>query len=86
MTVQTYHIEGLSCAGCAASASSMLSQIEGVKTVHVNFASKSATVELEAEKEALITLAVLNKELAKVGFNLLEKTAEAGEDLAKKKD
>lgn len=86
MTVQTYHIEGLSCAGCATSATSMLSHIEGIKTVHVNFASKAATIELEEAKEELVSLELMNKELAKVGFQLVPKTAEAEEDLAKKKD
>jgi Cu2+-exporting ATPase len=71
--IKTYNIEGLSCASCATSAQKILSKIDGIQSVRVNYASFTAVVESEYE----IELSVLNEKLGRVGYRLYPKNKEA---------
>lgn len=68
--LQTYHIEGLSCAACAVSSQKVLQKTQGVALARVNFATKTATVEFQASD---VSLDVLNQRLQKLGFQLFER-------------
>jgi Cu2+-exporting ATPase len=71
--IKTYNIEGLSCASCATSAQKILSKIDGIQSVRVNYASFTAVVKSEYE----IELSVLNEKLGRVGYSLYPKNKEA---------
>jgi P-type Cu2+ transporter len=44
-----FPVTGMSCAACAVSVKSSLAKTKGVKQASVNFATQSATVDLEVE-------------------------------------
>jgi Cu2+-exporting ATPase len=71
--IKTYNIEGLSCASCATSAQKILSKVDGIQSVRVNYASFTAVVESEYE----IELSVLNEKLGRVGYSMYPKNKEA---------
>lgn len=50
MKKETYPIQGMSCAACAAKIEKALNRTEGVKKAVVNFASEKLTLEYEPEK------------------------------------
>ncbi|MBL7700234.1 MAG: cation transporter [Chitinophagaceae bacterium] len=43
---QTYHVSGMTCAGCQAKVQSLLSKVEGVKNVSINLPTGTATIEM----------------------------------------
>lgn len=53
MNRQTYHIEGMDCAGCARELETGVSKLPGVRRVQVDFATAKMLVEGEVEVEAL---------------------------------
>lgn len=67
--IKTYNIEGLSCAACAVSSQKILSKIEGIENVRVNYATARAVLEFEKD----IDLEILNGKLQKAGFKLVSK-------------
>ena len=71
--IKTYKVEGLSCAACAISTQKMLSRIDGVQTVRVNYASATAVLEMDHE----IELELLNQKINKAGYNLYPKSKDA---------
>ena len=66
--IKTYKIEGLSCAACAISSQKILSRIEGVENVRVNYASGKAVV----ISDDSIALELMNAKLERAGYKLLE--------------
>ena len=66
---KVYNIEGLSCSACAGSSQKILSKIEAVQTVRVNYATNTAVIESEHE----IDINILNSKLEKAGYKLSEK-------------
>ena len=44
----TYSIDGMTCEGCKNHVEKMLSEMEGVKSAHVNLEKKEASVEMES--------------------------------------
>ncbi|MDE6475996.1 MAG: cadmium-translocating P-type ATPase [Erysipelotrichaceae bacterium] len=49
-----YILEGLDCANCAAKIESKLMDIKGVKEANISFATKTLSLQLEKEEEAMI--------------------------------
>jgi len=64
--MEIYNIEGLACAACASSAQKVLGRTKGVAMAKVNYATKTAAVELEQPLE----LSALNTRLERIGFKL----------------
>ena len=73
--IKTYNIEGLSCASCASSAQKILSRIDGIENVRVNYAAAKAVVESEYE----VDIFLLNEKLTRAGYRLLEKHKDSRE-------
>lgn len=72
MTIfKTYHIKGLTCAACAVSSQKVIGRNERIKLARVNFATATATVEVEADQP--VPLDELNAKLNKLGFELSER-------------
>jgi Cu2+-exporting ATPase len=71
--IKSYNIEGLSCAACAVSSQKILSKVNGIETVRVNYATHTAIVESESD----ISIEILNERLQKAGYKLLEKNNDA---------
>ncbi len=71
--IKPYNIEGLSCAACAVSSQKILSKVNGIETVRVNYATHTAIVESESD----ISIEILNERLQKAGYKLLEKNNDA---------
>ena len=65
---QTFPVLGMTCAGCASSAESIVQQQEGVVEASVNFATGNLTVEY---KPTLTRAEQLQKALQSVGYDLL---------------
>jgi len=65
---QTFPVLGMTCAGCASSAESIVQQQEGVVEASVNFATGNLTVEYEP---SLTQTEQLQKALQSVGYDLL---------------
>ncbi len=61
-------VTGMSCAACAVSVESSLAKAKGVKQASVNFATQSATVDLEDDNVSLPTLKEMVK---KAGYDLI---------------
>ena len=64
---QTFPVTGMSCAGCAASVTSILNDTQGVKSAAVNFASSSVLVEYDKA----LSPADLQNALRSVGYDLI---------------
>ena len=77
MLKQTYSVRGLHCAGCAQIIKSQLEKLPGLKTATVNYASEEAQIEFSLEK---ISLAVMNAELKKFGYVLIDSTVDQPEN------
>lgn len=71
MKKETFKIEGLSCASCAASSQRVLSKMEGVKEATVNFANKAALIEYD---ELTVNYDEMKAQLSPMGYHLLEDT------------
>jgi Cu2+-exporting ATPase len=67
--IKSYNIEGLSCAACAVSSQKILSKVDGIESVRVNYATHTAVVESETE----LPIEKLNERLQKAGYLLLPK-------------
>ena len=65
---EIFPVEGMSCASCAASISSMLSATKGVKSANVNLASENVMVEYDPEE---IALQQIEKIVETLGFKLI---------------
>ena len=65
---EIYPIEGMSCASCAASITSMLSSTIGVKSANVNLASENVMVEYHPD---VISLPQLEKIVKSLGYTLI---------------
>jgi thioredoxin 1 len=73
--VYEFAIEGMSCQGCANTATGELLKMKGVKRAEVNFATKKATVKVKpevSEKEIKKTIAALNFEALFAGDSLVK--------------
>lgn len=64
---KTFPVTGMSCAGCAASVESILSQTTGVESAQVNFASHSVLIAYQETVQE----ASLQEALQKMGFDLI---------------
>lgn len=64
----TLPVTGMSCAGCAASVTSMLSHTEGVVAADVNYANHSVAL---TYKPSVVALPALDKVLQAVGYGLI---------------
>ena len=64
---QTFPVTGMSCAGCAASVTSILNDTKGVQKAEVNFASSSVWVEYDPS----LSPADLQNALQSVGYDLI---------------
>ncbi len=71
MKKETFKIEGMSCASCAASSQRVLSKMDGVKEATVNYANKAALVEYD---EIAVDYTQMKAKLLKMGYHLLEDT------------
>lgn len=61
----TIRVEGMTCAGCAASIQQALARREGVKSVEVNFEKKQAVVSFDPAK---VTLEQVAETINQIGF------------------
>lgn len=73
--MKTYKVEGMTCASCAASAQKVLGRMQGVKEARVNYATKTAAVELEDQCE--LNIEAMNGKLEKMGYKLYPNTKDA---------
>lgn len=64
---KTINIEGMSCGHCTGSVEKALRAIDGVKTVNVDLAAKTATLEAESG----IPDDVLKKAVTDIGFEVM---------------
>lgn len=71
MEKNTYKINGMSCAACAASSQKVLARMKGVESVNVNYANKSCEVVFEPE---MVTFEEMKTKLSRLGYSLLEDT------------
>lgn len=67
-TTRTYHVDGMSCAACAASVERILNKMPEVEQAQVNLVNEQATITAAAS----LTLAACNEKLQKAGFSLSE--------------
>lgn len=65
---KTYHVEGMSCAACAASVERILKKLDEVESAQVNLVLNQVTVTTKAEPK----LSLYNEKLTKAGFELSE--------------
>lgn len=65
---ESFPVTGMTCAACASSVESILSNTKGVKKVSVNFASGSVLVEYETSS---VTVGDLQNALQSVGYDLI---------------
>ena len=59
-------IEGMHCGACATGIQMLVSQMEGVKSVFVDYQGKKGTVEFDSEK---VTKDQILKEIAGLGYS-----------------
>jgi len=71
----TFPVIGMSCASCASSVESMLSNTEGVSLASVNFANSSVLVEYDNSIETT----VLQNAVREIGYDLIIETENASE-------
>jgi len=65
----TLPIKGMTCASCAMTIEKVISKLDGVSAVNVNFATEKASVEYEPEK---ISISRINDAIKKYGYEILE--------------
>lgn len=63
----TLKIEGMDCAGCAATVEKGLSKLNGIKRADVNFATGKAAIEYDPKKVNLLTI---TKTISKFGYKV----------------
>lgn len=63
---KTYHVNGMSCAACAASVERMLNKLDEVDKAQVNLVLNQVTITSKAE----VPLELCNEKLAKAGFSM----------------
>lgn len=80
MEKHTYHIKGMHCASCSSIITSSLSEIDGIKSVDVNFATEKAQIEYEPDK---ISVERINEEIGKLGYTLVSQQDESGKEPAR---
>ena len=68
-TTQVLPIRGMTCGGCAATLQSGLERLDGVSSASVSFATRTASV------SGSLSEAVLQREVARLGFEALPSTA-----------
>ncbi len=64
----TYHIDGMSCGGCAASIKNMLTDVPGVTSVSIELKKK----EVEITSSALIKADILQNALKNTHYTIAE--------------
>lgn len=65
----TLSIKGMTCASCAITIEKVISKLDGVSAVNVNFATEKASVEYEPEK---ISISRINDAIKKYGYEILD--------------
>lgn len=65
----TLSIKGMTCASCAITIEKVISKLDGVSSVNVNFATEKASVEYEPEK---ISISRINDAIKKYGYEILD--------------
>jgi len=65
----TLSIKGMTCASCAMTIEKVISKLDGVSAVNVNFATENALVEYEPEK---ISISGINDAIKKYGYEILD--------------
>ncbi len=65
---KTYHVEGMSCAACAAGVERILNKLDEVENAQVNLVMNQVTICTESEQ----SLSLYNEKLSKAGFHLTE--------------
>ncbi len=65
---KTYHIDGMSCGGCAATVKNKLSSAPGVTSVKVDLAKKEAEIESSYE----ISIDTLQSEFRNTSYEISE--------------
>ena len=65
----TLPIKGMTCASCAMTIEKVISKLDGVSAVNVNFATENALVEYEPEK---ISISGINDAIKKYGYEILD--------------
>jgi len=68
LTKHIYHINGMSCGGCAATVKNILSAAPGITSVHVDWAKKEA----EITSSQLINADKLQEALSDTGYTISE--------------
>ena len=63
----TLPVKGMNCASCSARIEKKVGELEGVDSVHVNFAAEVATIEFDPQK---ISASQFPKTIAKLGFKV----------------
>ena len=63
----TLPVKGMSCASCSARIEKKVGELEGVDSVHVNFAAEVATIEFDPQK---ISANQFPKTIEKLGFEI----------------
>ena len=63
----TLPVKGMNCASCSARIEKKVGELEGVGSVHVNFAAEVATIEFDPQK---ISASQFPKTIAKLGFKV----------------
>ena len=81
MIIQTFSVEGMSCASCASSVESLLGASEGIKSAEVNLASNSVLVSYD---EKLTDFDRFSKILEPAGYKLLKDISASLEEEEKK--
>lgn len=69
---KTYHVDGMSCAACAASVERILNKKEEIEQASVNLVLNQVTIKSKGE----LSIADCNKALEKAGFSIQEKTTQ----------
>lgn len=69
---KTYHVDGMSCAACAASVERILNKKEEIEQASVNLVLNQVTIKSKGE----LSIADCNKALEKAGFSIQEKTSQ----------
>ncbi|WP_436513693.1 heavy metal translocating P-type ATPase [Clostridium thermobutyricum] len=67
--LDSYRVEGMSCAACAASIEKVLNKMDGVDGATVNFAAETVTFAYDSNK---VKFEDIKAKLAKLDFNLIE--------------
>ncbi|EGT3617335.1 copper-translocating P-type ATPase [Clostridium perfringens] len=64
---ETFKVEGMTCASCAAAIEKGLDRLDGVESANVNFATETLNVEFDKDK---VSFEDINKKVNKLGYKL----------------